>query len=91
MFYSMVDKCTMTQLQKFSIFGNKQVMWKYTLFLSTLPTRYMLYFVALMTVGAEIVIEKSGICGICAVVRIGIKFNLISIQKNIKLFAAIVR
>ena len=48
MFYSMVDKCVMTEWHKYSIFwqqasfqyfDNKQVMWKYTLFLSTLPTR----------------------------------------------------
>ena len=39
MFYSMIDNCLMNQWQKFSIFGTKQVMWKYTLLLSTLPTR----------------------------------------------------
>ena len=85
MFYSIVNKC-MTQWQKY--FGNKQVMWKNALLLSTLPTRqdnftffsvlmieylvatsyelwmikYMLYFVALMTIAAEIVVEKSSIC-----------------------------
>ena len=33
-FYSMVDKCIMNQLQRFQFFGNKQVMWKNTLFIS---------------------------------------------------------
>ena len=71
----------------FQYFGNKQVMWKYTLFfqhyqpskitlqISVLIIEYLfatshelcmmehvLYFVVLMTVAAEIIIEKSGIC-----------------------------
>ena len=74
--------------RSFQYFGNKQAMWKYTLFLSTLSTRqdnftffsvpmieylvatsyelwmikYILYFVALMTIAVEITVEKSSIC-----------------------------
>ena len=85
MFYSMVNKC-MTQWQMY--FGNRQVMWKNALFLSTLPIRqdnftffsvlmieylvatsyelwmikYMLYVAALMTIAAEIGVEKNSIC-----------------------------
>ena len=96
--------------RSFQYFGKKQVMWKYRLFLSTLPTSKItscyviwtmdnvLYFVVLRTTAAEIVVEKSSICVekfsryriFFHQIRIGIKFNLISIQKNIRLFVAIV-
>ena len=35
----MVEVSEVFQQPKFQYFGNKQVMWKYTLFLPTLPTR----------------------------------------------------